>query len=48
MVVLAPLGGEIALVKSSPAVYFITAHGEVLGGEGRDCLLHRREQKKKN
>ena len=35
-VFLAPLGGEIALGRSSPAVYFISAHGKGLAGEGRD------------
>lgn len=35
-VVLARPGGEIALGKSSPVVYFITAQGEGLGREGRD------------
>lgn len=35
-VFLALLGGEIALGRSSPAVYFISARGKGLGGGGRD------------
>lgn len=36
MVFLALLRGEFALGRRSPAVYFISAHGKGLGGEGRD------------
>lgn len=35
-VFLALLGGKIAVGRRNPAVYFISAHGKGLGGEGRD------------